>query len=84
MEARLAAISGFISPLQTYKLYGNQKPLKLCLSLSNKNGEPNRSLKTHLGEEKENDNARKSTNPRLNSEEYEVEESGGRKGNSKR
>lgn len=84
MEARLAAISGFISPLQTYKLYGNQKPLKLRLSLSNKNGEPNRSLKTHLGEEKENDNARKSTNPRLNSEEYEVEESGGRKGNSKR
>lgn len=36
-------------------------------------------MKTHLGEEKENDNARESTNPRLNSEEYEAEESGGGK-----
>lgn len=56
-----------------------KNPQKLCLSFSNKNGEPYRSLKTHLGEEKENDNARESTNPRLNSEEYEVEERGGGK-----
>ena len=84
MEARLAAISGFISALQIYKLYGNQKPHKLCLSFSNKNGEPYCSLKTQMDEEKENDNARESTNPRLNSEEHEVEESGGGKGNWER